>query len=269
MLHNHYMSRINANYRDPFAVKPKKDTIVRPADYFFELLKESRSFRRQYGYTRRIPRGANGGYTVEWVDVKGEKQDVGSDWWKYKDSVVDKGVAYLRLESEIYNIVHVKILYVDRKFGGQGIGRRAMEAIVDYADKVNEKAEVGYKFAKDKYFEDDDYLALQLCPNPMDAMGIIPPKDGDWTRDFNFEMIRDECHSSLGQYNDRRLTMEQLIEFYSSFGFVRADERRFKIIEKDGKRYKVPDMYHRSFEVDRPVLWYPERHLDKATPRWE
>jgi GNAT superfamily N-acetyltransferase len=269
MMYNHQMSKVNANYRDPFAKKEPKPTIIRPADYFQELLENDRRFTRQYGYTRREPVSRNAGWTVEWEWYKGKTKTARSDWWIFKDNEVESGLAYLRLEPELYNIVHVKILYVPREFGGMGIGRRAMQAINNKCDSTNELATAGHKFSDMEFFEDDDYLVLQLCPNPLDAVAIIPPRNDDWTDDDNYSFIRDETNSPLGEYNEKRLDLDGLIQFYTSCDYVRCDKRRYRIqTNENGDRVKVPDMTGRSFKIDRPILIYPEEHLDRLSARW-
>jgi GNAT superfamily N-acetyltransferase len=269
LMNQHRLSQVNSNYRDPFATSKPKPKIVKPTEYFLELLTEDRRFERQYGYTRRHPVSRNGGWTVEWEWYKGKEKTATSDWWKFTDTIVDGGVAYLRLEPEIYNIMHVKILYVPKQFGGQGVGRRAMQAINNKCDATNKLALNGHKFTEMKYFEDDEYLAMQLCPNPMDASAIIPPRNEDWTDDGNFTFIRDETNSPLGKYNEKRLDLDGLIQFYQSCGYVRCDKRRYRIeTNEDGKRVKVKDMTARSFHIDRPVMVYPESNIDRLSARW-
>ena len=114
-----------------------------------------------------------------------------------------------------------------------------------------------------------NYLVLQLCPNPLDARCIIPPRNEDWTDDDNYVYIRDETNSPLGQYNEKRLDLDGLIQFYQSCGYVRCDKRRYRIqTNANGDRVKVPDMTARSFKIDRPILIYPEEHLDRLSARW-
>ena len=217
-----------------------------PHDLFIEWLDEHEDFERLKGWTLQ---GWTEDYDLQSFPPKINRRKT---WVKYPNKIHPsrhwlyrkpntKGYAVIELPEMHYsflNLVFLKTVWVDEKYGNQGIATQCMRELIDLTDDVDNEA------------KKEDGLTFHSCsfycvPNPFWVDHWIEEKieEVDWTRPKSVDgELEDETYKEL-EKDKLRVDWEKLRDWYRSFGFVEVKE--LAMLE--------------GCDMSNPAIWKPYR----------
>ena len=164
-------------------------------------------------------------------------------------AIKEDRIDYVRRE-----ILNINLIYVDKKYQQQGVAKRMIKRLQDYADELD-----GMCKRRENYFTrviNERYFSLSVYPNLFDWMDgheldLQAFIDGDTEFDFTVSLEDDEQEMDSDGYKPadlymrdetfrkgeftRRISQKKLREFYEGLGFVQCDELQFTNPIEDGR----------------------------------
>lgn len=188
-------------------------------------------------------------------------------------AIKEDRIDYVRKE-----ILNVHLLFVDKKYQQQGVGKRLVGKLKSIADKIDSLCK-----SRGKYFSrtiDQRYFSISVYPNMFDwvagkELDLEEIYQGDCMYDFTLDP---EDYPS-GQDNDgyipaglnmldetledevfaRRITPRKLREFYEELGFVQCDELQFNSPIEDGIAKRKVAVSNRTLcNMNKTPMIYPD-----------
>tara|TARA_Y100000592_G_scaffold98975_1_gene173537 strand:+ start:494 stop:1435 length:942 start_codon:yes stop_codon:yes gene_type:complete len=188
-------------------------------------------------------------------------------------AIKENRIDYVRKE-----ILNIHLLYVDKKYQCQGVGKRMVDKLKSFAEKID-----GICKSRGKYFSrtiDQRYFSISVYPNMFDwAEGKELDLEKIYQGESMYDFTLDAEDYPTGQDKDgyipaewnmldetlednvftRRITPRKLREFYEDLGFVQCDELQFNSPIEDGIAKRKVAVSNRTLcNMNKTPMIYPD-----------
>lgn len=188
-------------------------------------------------------------------------------------AIKENRIDYVRKE-----ILNIHLLYVDKKYQGQGVGKRMVNKLKSMAKKIDSLCK-----NRGKYFRrtiDQRYFSISVYPNLFDwkegkELDLEKVHQGESMYDFTLDAEdyptgqdkdgyipadRDMLDETLeDNIFARRITPKKLREFYEGLGFVKCDELQFNSPIDNGIAKRQVAVSNRTLcNMNKTPMIYPD-----------
>ena len=256
-----------------------KDNGTPAKTIFKSLIFEDEAFVTILGCNEQTVYELNGEYRVSTQQMNFPFYD--SNHYLFVEDGIAKGFIGIkenRMDFFRKEVLVIHLIYVDKKYQRQGVGRRIIDNLKDKAERINRACQTRAKFFN--RIINERYFSIAVYPNLFDYLeGHEPDLEewhtGDSSLDFTIEIDDDNVLRSVNGYYPAdyymrdetfdtghfkpRLNQKELRSFYEGQGFVQCPEIQFKYPIKEGFVSRELAVGGRTIcNLNRTPLIYPD-----------